>query len=125
MPTSMLPAGIQYLTMFFPGAYSAGLFRTYFMSRPLEYTTSMLMDVSTPGNPYYNPNYAKVLDSFDGTFPMSMKFFQYDVTPMMMAIVLLIFIAIFVVLNLTITPGNIISAQNFKPKKKGPRIPKK
>lgn len=36
LPPSMMPRGIRYLTGFFPGTYSAGLFRVYLMSTPTE-----------------------------------------------------------------------------------------
>lgn len=112
LPASMMPKSIQYVTEFFPGTYSSGLFRQYFMKHPIEKVTYMLQNMAN--NPEYAniPNvekYGNLINNIKESFPSSLYFFNYEVTPSWMVAILLIFIVIFLVLNLIFSNANIVS----------------
>ncbi len=89
LPVSMLPDGVEALTGFFPGTYSASLFRNYFMSYPVE-----ILSAEVP---------AEVISALTSYFSFDIQFFAYTVPSYMQVIVIVIFCAIFLVLNLAFT----------------------
>lgn len=100
LPPNMLPDGVNALTTFFPGTYSAGLLRNYFMSTPIEKLISQPYVQAIEGLP------EKIHELQDG-FTLNISFYDYQVTPGLMAVVILVFSAIFLVLNLIFTSKNL------------------
>ena len=101
LPPDMLPPQVNSLTTFFPGTYSAGLLRNYFMSTPLE----KLME-----QPYVVENHdalEKFIGDLQNGFDLNIDFFGHTVTPGVMALVILAFSGIFLVLNCIFTSRNL------------------
>ena len=95
LPTSMLPKSISFVTMFFPGTYSAGLFRNYFMNYPV-YQLSELVQT----------NYAQfeqantIISDLQANFSFNLDFFGNVVSPAFMVLTLCVYSIIFMSLNI-------------------------
>ena len=61
MPLSMFPKGVQYVTLFVPGSYSAALFRNLFLNGALE---NISQNVSAPFAESLAEQYSLRLDAF-------------------------------------------------------------
>lgn len=109
LPNSMMPEGVQMLTTFFPGTYSAGLFRNYFMTHPIE---RLLQDPRVSGNTDF-------INALTSQFSLNINFFGNDVPPSIMALVIFAFSGIFLILNLAFASRNFIKVgHNSKKKRK-------
>lgn len=86
MPISMFPKAIQYLVLIIPGTYSAGIFKTLFMSGALD---------ALVGEVGYEP----LKDSLIKDFSIKLDFFGKDIGIGIMLAILVAFTALF----LTIT----------------------
>lgn len=107
LPASMMPRYVQYLTMFFPGSYSSGLFRNYFMRKPLVELYQTLIDVSNSGSGLITKSEQEItafIKGVEGDFSLELDFFGHKVPVSVMALVVLAFIAIFIILDLFFTP---------------------
>lgn len=114
LPDSMLPSSIKTLTAFFPGTYSTTLLRNYFMKTPLELVTNDLIKRGIS---------EKFISEFTQMFGFKINFFGISIEPHMMAIVIVIFISIFLVLNFVFTSKNVLkgfflNSKNKEAKKK-------
>ncbi len=113
LPNSMMPEGVQMLTTFFPGTYSAGLFRNYFMTHPIE---RLLQDPRVSGNTDF-------INALTSQFSLNINFFGNDVPPSIMALVIFAFSGIFLILNLAFASRNFIKV-GHNSKKKGKKADK-
>ncbi len=86
MPLSVLPTGVQYVTLFVPGSYSAGIFRNCFMNGALD---NIAQNIS--------PAFADALAS---QYALKLNFFGTDMPAWVMAIVLGATVLLFAVANL-------------------------
>lgn len=86
MPLSVLPTGVQYVTLFVPGSYSAGIFRNCFMNGALD---NIAQNIS--------PEFADALAS---QYALKLNFFGTDMPAWVMAIVLGATVLLFAVANL-------------------------
>lgn len=109
LPANMIPKSIGYVTSFFPGTYSAGLLRNYFMKNPIH-----LLMTETPEL----VGHEKFVNSLKEEFSLDIHFFGKNVPVDIMAYVLVIFIAIFTVLNLMFATKNFLRVPKSKRKKK-------
>lgn len=113
---------IQKITVFFPGTYSASLFRNYFMSGPLSQVISMLDSLDLPGIDI--SEISEILMGQFGllpepdTFSFVIDFFGNDVPVDIQAWVLAAFTGIFAVLNLAFTYQNFMKFPKLKKAKK-------
>ena len=89
MPIGSFPKGVQYVTLFFPGTYSAGLFRNLMMRG----TADLLAEKTT----------AQFVEGLEKQFSMTFDFFGYEVHASAMAIVLAVTALVFIACNLVIT----------------------
>ncbi len=86
MPLSVFPTGVQYVTLFVPGSYSAGIFRNCFMNGALD---NIAQNIS--------PAFADALAS---QYALKLNFFGTDMPAWVMAIVLGATVLLFAVANL-------------------------
>lgn len=86
MPLSVFPKGVQYVTLFVPGSYSAGIFRNCFMNGALD---NIAQNIS--------PEFADALAS---QYALKLNFFGTDMPAWVMAIVLGATVLLFAVANL-------------------------
>lgn len=108
LPASMMPRPVQYLTLFFPGAYSSGLFRNYFMGTPFVELGTSLLEASNNG--LLSASQSQVeefVQEVESSFSLSMDFFGARVPVSAMSLVVLAFIGIFLVLDIFFTPDAI------------------
>lgn len=125
LPGDMMPAGIQSLTGFFPGTYSAGLFRNYMMSTPIE---KLLAD---PAMSSHVDEIKEVVHSFNidisatNEVKVYIDFFGIHVDTGVMTLVLLGAIVVFLVLNLVISKKNNLFRFNRKEPKKAKVVEEK
>ena len=82
LPLSILPKPVQYFVCFIPGAYSAGLFRNYFLRGPMEKLLEVL-----PGD---------VVKQLMGSYSVQMEFFGTTISSGWMVFALAISIIVFV-----------------------------
>ncbi len=107
LPNSMLPKGIALLTTFFPGTYSAGLFRNYFMSSQVNQLENLL-------NTKYASVSKDVIENIKSNFSFDLDFFGTNVTPNAMALAIVVFIIIFLVLNLIFSSSKYLNMGKVK-----------
>ena len=86
MPLSVFPIGVQYVTLFVPGSYSAGIFRNCFMNGALD---NIAQNIS--------PAFADALAS---QYALKLNFFGTDMPAWVMAIVLGATVLLFTAANL-------------------------
>lgn len=86
MPLSMFPKGVQYVTLFVPGSYSAALFRNLFLNGALE---NISQNVS-----------AAFADSLAEQFTLRLDAFGTALSPAVMAIILAGTVLLFAAANL-------------------------
>lgn len=86
MPLSVFPTGVQYVTLFVPGSYSAGIFRNCFMNGALD---NIAQNIS--------PEFADALAS---QYALKLNFFGTDMPAWVMAIVLGATVLLFTAANL-------------------------
>ena len=86
MPLSVFPTGVQYVTLFVPGSYSAGIFRNCFMNGALD---NIAQNIS--------PAFADALAS---QYALKLNFFGTDMPAWVMAIVLGATVLLFAAANL-------------------------
>ncbi len=110
LPPDMLPDAVNRLTTFFPGTYSAALLRNYFMTTPIAKLSALPIVEA-------NAELANVVESLQESFSFNLDFFDYEVTPGLMVVVILVFSAIFLVLNLIFTNKNFFKLPKKKKEK--------
>lgn len=91
LPDSMMPLSIKRFTAFFPGTYSTALLRSYFLDSPIEQLTKEIPEVSK---------------DIQTMFSNEIGFFDLKFEPASLALVILVFICIFLVLNLIFSSKN-------------------
>jgi multidrug/hemolysin transport system permease protein len=96
LPSNFGPKYIGYITTFFPGTYSVGLLRNFFMKTPLSLLSMKLETYGMSG----------LVDTLGSQFSLNIDFFGTEVNPGIMVLVLFISIAIFAVLNLLFSNHN-------------------
>ncbi len=96
LPSNFGPKYIGYITTFFPGTYSVGLLRNYFMTTPLSLLSKKLEEYGISG----------VVETLSDQFALNIDFFGKEITPGFMVLVIFIFIVIFAVLNLIFSNRN-------------------
>ncbi len=90
LPSGMTPLYIEYVTMFFPGTYSTGLLRNWFMKTPLvclEQSTELSTEQGK-----------KLVEDLKNEFSLNLNFFGHNVNPSIMLLVVFGFIVVFAVL---------------------------
>lgn len=112
LPDSMLPSSIKTLTAFFPGTYSTTLLRNYFMQTPLGLVSTDLISRGISES---------FISEFTQMFGFKIDFFGISIEPPMMAVVIVIFIAIFLVLNFIFTSKNVFKGFFLNSKNKEKR----
>ena len=98
MPISMLPEGAQNLTAFFPGTYSAGLLRNYFMSDQIASLEAYMRSV-----PEYAPHVDELLDALSGSFSLDLTVFGSSLSVNWMYLMLVVGIVLFFLLNVLLS----------------------
>lgn len=88
MPLSMFPTGVQYVTLFVPGSYSAGIFRNCFMNGALD-------NIAQNISPVFANELAK-------QYALKLNFFGTDMPAWVMAIVLGATVLFFAAANLLV-----------------------
>lgn len=108
---SLSPKYIEYVTTFFPGTYSVGLLRNFFLKTPLAHLTTTLKGYGLES----------LVDSLSKEFSLNIDFFGLEVKSSGMILVLFISIVVFSFLNLFFNNKKFgdISKRFIKPKKKG------
>lgn len=109
-PVSILPKGIEYLTSFFPGTYSASLFRNYLMSGPMEMLERELVEMGIHAD--------SILGALRETFSFDINFFRWEVPQELQAWILAAFTAIFGGICLLFSYHNFMKFPKLKKKKK-------
>lgn len=109
-PVSMLPKGIEYLTSFFPGTYSASLFRNYLMSGPMEMLEKELLNMGIQAD--------SILGTLRETFSFDINFFQWNVPQQLQAWILACFTAIFGGICLLFSYHNFMRLPKLRKKRK-------
>lgn len=118
LPGDMMPSGIQSLTGFFPGTYSAGLFRNYMMSTPIE---KLLQDPSLSN---HIEEVKQVVDMFNisigenSSVSVYVSFFSLKINTFVMSLILFGSIVVFLALNLGMSKKNNFFAFNHSVRKK-------
>ncbi len=115
LPTNMLPKGITFLTTFFPGTYSAGLLRNYFMSSQVTQLENLL------NTKYASYGAEDIINNIKSNFSFNLNFFGEDVPPLSMVIAITVFIIVFLVLNMIFSSSkylNLSKVKNVKLKRK-------
>ena len=107
LPGNFGPKYIGYVTTFFPGTYSVGLLRNYFLSTPIAL---LYDDLKT----YHLEGLVKELSK---QFSLDIDFFDHMIKPLHMVLVILGFIIVFVVLNLIFSSDNFFKVSLLKKKK--------
>ena len=113
LPSGTGPVYIEYVTMFFPGTYSTGLFRNYFMRNPLVQLKQAPELSSEAGQ--------KFVENLENQFSLNLNFFGHRVNPTVMSLVILLFIAVFAVLCCVFSSKNYMNFSrkiSLKKKKK-------
>ncbi len=108
LPANMGPKYIGYITTFFPGTYSVGLLRNYFLTTPIQ----LLAESLTP----YGLD--SLISELQAQFSLNIDFFGNMVSPSIMWLVILAFSAVFVGLNLYFADRNFFRFNLIKKKKK-------
>ncbi len=108
LPANMGPKYIGYITTFFPGTYSVGLLRNYFLTAPIKQLALSL-------SPY---GLDSLIEELQAQFSLNIDFFGNLVSPSIMWIVLVIFSGIFGALNLIFADKNFLRITFSKKKKK-------
>lgn len=93
LPNSMLPEGAQYVTMFFSGTYSTGMFRNLF----LEGQFNNLFDYLNVSG--YQSEAQALLTDLESSFSMNLNFFDHEVNIYFMCLALVLFTLIYLLLN--------------------------
>lgn len=86
MPLSVFPTGVQYVTLFVPGSYSAGIFRNCFMNGALD---NIAQNISS-----------EFADALASQYALKLNFFGTDMPAWVMAIVLGATVLLFAAANL-------------------------
>ena len=113
LPSGTGPVYIEYVTMFFPGTYSTGLFRNYFMRNPLVQLKQAPELSSEAGQ--------KFVENLENQFSLNLNFFGHRVNPTVMSLVILLFITVFAVLCCVFSSKNYMNFSrkiSLKKKKK-------
>ena len=113
LPSGTGPVYIEYVTMFFPGTYSTGLFRNYFMRNPLAQLKKAPELSSEAGQ--------KFVENLENQFSLNLNFFGHRVNPTVMSLVILLFIVVFAVLCCVFSSKNYMNFSrkiSLKKKKK-------
>lgn len=113
LPSGTGPAYIEYVTMFFPGTYSTGLFRNYFMRNPLLQLKQSPELSSEAGQ--------KFVENLENQFSLNLNFFGHRVNPAYMVLAILLAIVVFAVLCCVFSSKNYMNFSrkiNLKKKKK-------
>lgn len=110
-PSNRGPKYIDEITMFFPGTYSAGLFRNYFRTRPINLLTQQF---SSPGYERFYP----LVKELTNEFSLTLNFFGHEVSPMIQVWVIFIFSGIFLALDIIFSSRNALNFLKKKKKKK-------
>ena len=113
LPSGTGPVYIEYVTMFFPGTYSTGLFRNYFMRNPLAQLKKAPELSSEAGQ--------KFVENLENQFSLNLNFFGHRVNPTVMSLVILLFITVFAVLCCVFSSKNYMNFSrkiSLKKKKK-------
>lgn len=106
MPTSLVPAGARPLILFFPGSYSAGLFRTLFLEDYFLNYQKYLIEQE-----HVDPAKVKeIKDKLLETFTYNIDFFGIKLSKGYMILALVIFIVLFLILNYLFLDHNFVSS---------------
>lgn len=107
LPGNFGPKYIGYVTTFFPGTYSVGLLRNYFLSTPIALLYDDLKAYHLEG----------LVTELSEQFSLNIDFFGHSIVPWHMVLVILAFIALFVALNLIFSSGNFFKTSLLKKRK--------
>lgn len=87
MPIGMYPSAVQYIVLFIPGTYSAGVFRSLFMSGALD----RIVEIA----PYHK-------EALQDAYSINLDFFGNKIGADIMVYALIAMIAIFAILNVAL-----------------------
>lgn len=104
MPISMLPESAQRIPLFFPGTYSAGLLRTFFIQ---DYVANFKSYLASIGDPFTPEKIAEIEAKLSNTISLNIDFFGHPVTPGYMVLAILIFVVFFMILDLLFLDWNL------------------
>ena len=111
IPTGMLGSAtwIGYITMFFPGTYSAGLFRYFMMKEQTDYMIAKLLERGVS---------QETIDSaLTNNFSFELDFFTHKVGQSYMLLAIIVFVVFFLVLNILFTQRNYLKLSHIRKKK--------
>jgi len=113
MPVSMLPDSVKYLCVFFPGTYSAGIFRNYFLQDQFIELMSVLRSTGVP-----DTTIIQMVKDLEANFTMNVSFFGHELDVPMMYLCLFVGILLFVILNLFFADRNLRAGLTGKRKRR-------
>lgn len=116
-PSSMMPKPIDTLTGFFPGTYSAGLLRNYFLEGPMQQTYDLFEDLVSQGL-ISQSSLDAIVSSLNESFTLDIYFFDYKVSEELMTLVIFIFTLLFFSLNAFFAYHNFLHIPKKNKKKK-------
>lgn len=116
-PSSMMPKPIDTLTGFFPGTYSAGLLRNYFLEGPMQQTYDLFEDLVSQGL-ISQSSLDTIVNSLNESFTLDIYFFDYKVSEELMTLVIFIFTLLFFSLNAFFAYHNFLRTPKKNKKKK-------
>ena len=111
MPMSMLPSFVQNICMFLPPTHACGLFRYAFLLQPFDNLKDYVLD---PANGIKVGQ--DLVSALENNFGFNYNFFNLTITPTYMALIIIVFIVIFAILNIIV--GNNITKVNGSKLKK-------
>jgi len=121
LPSNMIPESINFVTMFFPGTYSAGLFRNYFMSTPVSKLESLLLS-----DKYSSiANASEIINQLKSSFSFNLNFFGYEVNQGFMVLAIFLFCILFLILNIFFSSKHYLSFNKIIKKNKKKKEEKK
>ena len=106
LPISMLPKSIAAITNFFPGTYSAGLLRNYFLQTPINQLKEAIFNANLLSDGSISSDALNFVNNLENSFTLDLNFFGQNVPSNVMVFVLFLFSGIFLVLNYLIATKN-------------------
>lgn len=112
MPIALLPSWVVNICAFIPGTYSTSLFRFAFLSSPISNLSSYLSSLNL------SIDVNEVTSLFINEYGYNVSLFGRDISVGYQALVILIFIILFVILNIVFSNKMTLIKEGMKKKKK-------
>lgn len=114
MPLKMLPRAASYICLFFPGTYSVSMFREFFMADQINYCLDTMIAQGVS-----KEEALTTISSIKQDFSSNVNFFGFEMNLGYMILALVVFVIIFIVLDLFFAASTTkVLDKAFKRKKK-------